>query len=54
MSFVNLILPSCFRAQWTGEDPCLRGDSFLNMGKHVGALSFKIWKSMQTHVKYSK
>ncbi|XP_074538926.1 tripartite motif containing 35-28 [Halichoeres trimaculatus] len=38
------------KAQWTGEDPCLRGESLLNMGKHVGALSFKIWKSMQAHV----
>lgn len=41
------------KAKWTGEDPCLRGDSLLNMGKHVGALSFKIWKSMQTHVNYN-
>ncbi|XP_034554169.1 tripartite motif containing 35-28 [Notolabrus celidotus] len=41
------------KAQWTGEDPCLREDSLLNMDKHVGALSFKIWKSLQAHVKYN-
>ncbi|XP_054477889.1 tripartite motif containing 35-28 [Anoplopoma fimbria] len=40
-------------AQWTREEPQLPEDSLLNMGKHVGALSFKIWKSMQVHVKYN-
>ncbi|XP_070823542.1 tripartite motif containing 35-28 [Chaetodon trifascialis] len=41
------------QAQWTREDPRLSDDSLLNMGDHVGALSFKIWKSMQAHVKYN-
>lgn len=40
------------KAQWTREDPRLCDDSLLDMGKHVGALSFNIWKSMQAHVKY--
>lgn len=44
----------CSRAQWTREDPCLPDDSLLSMGKHVGALSYKIWKNMQAHVKYSE
>ncbi|KAM7383218.1 hypothetical protein PAMP_002889 [Pampus punctatissimus] len=39
-------------AQWSREDPCLPDDSLLNMGKHIGALSFNIWKNMQAHVKY--
>ncbi|XP_073342119.1 tripartite motif containing 35-28 [Pagrus major] len=41
------------KAQWTREDPRLSDDSLLNMGKHVGALSYKIWKNMQAHVKYN-
>ncbi|XP_069560011.1 tripartite motif containing 35-28 [Brachyistius frenatus] len=40
------------KAQWPREDPRLLNDSLLNMGKHVGALSFKIWKNVQAHVKY--
>ncbi|XP_075965174.1 tripartite motif containing 35-28 [Anarhichas minor] len=40
-------------AKWTRGDPYLPEDSLLNMGKHVGALSFKIWKNMQAHVKYN-
>lgn len=43
----------CSRAQWTREDPCLTDESLLNMGKHVGALSFNVWKNMQAHVKYT-
>ncbi|XP_068179814.1 tripartite motif containing 35-28 [Antennarius striatus] len=40
------------KAQWTDEEPCLSDDSLLDMGKHVGALSFQIWKNMQSHVEY--
>ncbi|XP_023265104.1 zinc-binding protein A33-like [Seriola lalandi dorsalis] len=40
------------QAQWTHDDPCLPNDSLLDMSKHVGALSFKIWENMQAHVKY--
>ncbi|KAF3692130.1 Zinc-binding protein A33 [Channa argus] len=40
------------KTQWTNEDPCLSDDSLLNMGKHVGALRFKIWKNLQANVKY--
>ncbi|XP_070692106.1 tripartite motif containing 35-28 [Pempheris klunzingeri] len=40
------------KAQWTREEPCLCDNSLLNMGKHVGALGFNIWKNMQAHVKY--
>ncbi|XP_035528791.1 tripartite motif containing 35-28 [Morone saxatilis] len=41
------------KAQWTNTDPALSYNSLLDMGKHVGALSFKIWKNMQAHVKYN-
>lgn len=40
-------------AQWTREEPRIPNNSLLNMGKHVGALSFNIWKNMQAHVKYN-
>lgn len=40
------------KAQWTSYEPGLREEGLLDMGKHVGSLSFKIWKKMQTHVKY--
>ncbi|XP_053288703.1 tripartite motif containing 35-28 [Pleuronectes platessa] len=40
------------KAHWPHEDPCLPDDSLLNMGSHVGDLSFKIWKVMQTHVNH--
>ncbi|XP_019948596.2 tripartite motif containing 35-28 isoform X1 [Paralichthys olivaceus] len=40
------------KAHWPHEDPCIPDDSLLNMGNHVGDLSFKIWKNMQTHVKH--
>lgn len=40
------------KAQWTREDPRFSDDALLNMGKHVGGLSFNIWKKMQAHVKY--
>ncbi|CAN9513781.1 unnamed protein product [Ophioblennius macclurei] len=39
-------------AQWTKEEPNLDGKCVLDMGKHVGALGFKIWKKMQAHVKH--
>ncbi|XP_059196159.1 tripartite motif containing 35-28 [Centropristis striata] len=42
------------QAQWVRMEPRLPHDGLLNMGKHVGALSFKIWKNMQTHVKYNQ
>uniref|UniRef100_H3CRZ6 B30.2/SPRY domain-containing protein n=1 Tax=Tetraodon nigroviridis TaxID=99883 RepID=H3CRZ6_TETNG len=41
------------KAQWTRDDRCLSEDSLLNVGKHVGGLSFKIWKSLQNHVIYN-
>ncbi|XP_041649621.1 tripartite motif containing 35-28 [Cheilinus undulatus] len=41
------------KARWGGEDPRLGEGCLLDMGKHVGALSFKIWKNMQAHVKYN-
>lgn len=41
------------KARWGGEDPCLGEGCLLDMGKHVGALSFKIWKNMQTHVNFN-
>ncbi|XP_028984338.1 zinc-binding protein A33-like [Betta splendens] len=40
------------KAWWKTKEPCLSNDSLLDMGKHVGSLGFKIWKNMQTHVKY--
>lgn len=41
------------KAQWTREECSLPNDSLLDMGKHVGGLSFKIWKSMQPHIKFN-
>ncbi|XP_028326691.1 tripartite motif containing 35-28 isoform X2 [Gouania willdenowi] len=40
------------KAQWTSREPRLSHDSLLNVGKHVGALGFNIWRNMQSHVKY--
>lgn len=40
------------KGQWTREGPRITDDSLLNMSKHVGGLSYNIWKSMQAHVKY--
>ncbi|XP_060936595.1 tripartite motif containing 35-28 [Limanda limanda] len=40
------------KAHWPHKDPCIPDDSLLNMGNHVGDLSFKIWKAMQTHVNH--
>ncbi|XP_047454758.1 tripartite motif containing 35-28 [Mugil cephalus] len=40
------------KAQWAKEEPCIPYDGLLNMGEHVGGLSFKIWKKMQAQVKY--
>uniref|UniRef100_A0A3Q1F8S7 Tripartite motif containing 35-28 n=1 Tax=Acanthochromis polyacanthus TaxID=80966 RepID=A0A3Q1F8S7_9TELE len=40
------------KAQWTSLEPSLRDDALLDMGKHVGSLSFNIWKKLQNHVKY--
>ncbi|KAM6994648.1 tripartite motif containing 35-28 [Tautogolabrus adspersus] len=39
--------------QWNGEERCLGKDCLLDVGKHVGALSFKIWKNMQAQIKYN-
>lgn len=41
------------KAQWTREGPRLTDESLLNMSKHVGGLSYNIWKNMQAHVKYN-
>uniref|UniRef100_A0A3P8VVK0 Tripartite motif containing 35-28 n=2 Tax=Cynoglossus semilaevis TaxID=244447 RepID=A0A3P8VVK0_CYNSE len=41
------------RAQWVHVDPRLPDDSLLNMGKHVGSLNFKIWRDLQSSVKYN-
>lgn len=43
-----------YRAQWTHDERSLPTDSLLDMGKHVGGLSFKIWKNMQPHIKFSE
>ncbi|XP_061573174.1 tripartite motif containing 35-28 [Cololabis saira] len=40
------------KAHWTESDPNFHYDSLLQMGKHVGGLSFNIWKKMKAHVKY--
>lgn len=40
-------------AKWTREERHYPNDSILNMGKHVGALSFNIWKNIQAQVKYN-
>ncbi|XP_066529532.1 tripartite motif containing 35-28 [Hoplias malabaricus] len=38
------------RAQWTSEDPPKINGALINMAKHVGALGYKVWESMQTHI----
>lgn len=40
------------KAEWTRKEPCLDDDSLLNLGGHVGALGYNIWKSMQAYVQY--
>lgn len=40
------------KAQWTKKEPCFGENCILNTGEHVGALSFNIWKNMQSHVEY--
>lgn len=40
------------KAEWTKAEPCLPKKCILDMGKHVGALSFNIWKNLETNVKY--
>ncbi|XP_071765328.2 tripartite motif containing 35-28 [Centroberyx gerrardi] len=41
------------KAHWPHDDPELPYNCLLNMGKHVGSLSYNIWKNMQAHVKYN-
>ncbi|XP_071382205.1 zinc-binding protein A33-like [Centroberyx affinis] len=41
------------KAHWPHDDPELPYNCLLNMGKHVGSLSFNIWKNMQAHIKYN-
>ncbi|KAL0985067.1 hypothetical protein UPYG_G00152470 [Umbra pygmaea] len=38
------------KAQWPREDRQNPSDALLSMAKHVGALGYSIWKSMQAHV----
>ncbi|XP_037532790.1 tripartite motif containing 35-28 [Nematolebias whitei] len=40
------------QAQWTEPEPGFVFDSLMNMGKHVGALSYNIWKDLKAHVQY--
>ncbi|XP_029359899.1 tripartite motif containing 35-28 [Echeneis naucrates] len=40
------------KAQWTQVNRCFPDDCLLDMGQHVGSLSFKIWKNMQAQVRY--
>ncbi|CAK6977101.1 tripartite motif containing 35-28 [Scomber scombrus] len=40
------------KAQWTRDDPRIPHDSLLDMGKHVGALSYNVWRNLQNHVKH--
>ncbi|KAM3873273.1 tripartite motif containing 35-28 [Diretmus argenteus] len=40
-------------AQWSSEDPQYPEDCLLNLGRHVGSLSYNVWKNMQAHVKYN-
>ncbi|XP_029959545.1 tripartite motif containing 35-28 [Salarias fasciatus] len=40
------------KAEWTKHDPDLENKCVLNMGSHVGALGYKIWKSIQGHIRF--
>ncbi|XP_056142668.1 tripartite motif containing 35-28 [Lampris incognitus] len=39
------------KAQWTADDPEYPKDCLLSVGRHVGSLSYNIWKNMQAYVK---
>ncbi|KAG1947516.1 zinc-binding protein A33-like [Pimephales promelas] len=38
------------RTQWTGDEPKKVEGALINMAKHVGALGYKIWENMQSHI----
>ncbi|XDV40306.1 hypothetical protein PO909_009414 [Leuciscus waleckii] len=38
------------RTQWTGDEPRKVEGALINMAKHVGALGYKIWENMQSHI----
>ncbi|XP_072250008.1 tripartite motif containing 35-28 [Leuresthes tenuis] len=40
------------KAQWTNKEPTLPYDPLLVTSRHVGGLSFNVWKNMQACVKY--
>lgn len=49
MNFQNLKR----KAQWVRLDPSIPDDCLLDMGKHVGALAFNIWKNMKNNVQFN-
>ncbi|RXN30420.1 zinc-binding A33-like protein [Labeo rohita] len=38
------------RAQWTGDEPKRVQGALINMSLHVGALGYKVWEKMLSHV----
>lgn len=40
------------KAEWTKKDPYISERSVLHISRHVGALGYKIWKSLQGHIRF--
>lgn len=48
MNFQNLKR----KAQWVNMEPFVPDGCLLDMGKHVGALAFNIWKNMKNNIQF--
>lgn len=46
----QICIDVCHRTQWTSEEPKKVQGALINMALHVGALGYKVWEQMLTHV----